>query len=90
MINDAQEIVERTRILAQRFIERSQELRYKGRKRDFAALDYFCGAAVAAEVSGDEPFASHLRTICLLVVAIRGFIGVSELAHIKDTTGRAA
>jgi hypothetical protein len=73
-----------TQIVAQRFIERAQALGLKGKKRDEAALDFFTGAAAGAEIAGDKDLAKHLGILCALVVAVRGFIGVNEIARGPD------
>lgn len=72
--------VETTKALAKKFIERSNALKYSGVKRDNAALDYFCGAASMAELSGNVPLMEHLTRITLLI-AVRGYIAVAELAR---------
>lgn len=66
--------------LAKRFIERAEALQLKGRRRDNAALDYFVGAAVLAELNGDADLSNHLGTISALIISVRGFFGVKELA----------
>lgn len=68
------------RTIAQRFVERAESLGYKGKKRDDAALDYWCGAAVAAEASGDANLGQRLANIAVLIVAVRGYFGVKEMA----------
>lgn len=72
--------VELARTLARRFIERAEELGYKGKKRDDAALDYFVGAAVLAELQGNKLLYEHLGRVALFVIAVRGYFGVKELA----------
>jgi hypothetical protein len=73
--------VETTKALAKKFIERSNALKYSGVKRDNAALDYFCGAASMAELSGNVPLMEHLTRIITLLIAVRGYIAVAELAR---------
>ena len=73
--------VETTKALAEKFIERAAALGYKNKARDNAALDYFCGAASLAELSGDVRLAQHLGRIITLLFAVRGYIAVAELAR---------
>lgn len=68
-----------TKALAKRFVERSESLELKGKKRDVAALDYFVGAATLADLSGDASLANHLGVVCALIISVRGFIGVKDL-----------
>ena len=72
------------RTVARRFVERAAALELKGVKRDNAALDYFCGAAAGAELAGDPQLAHSLGVIAALIVSVRGYIGVQELANEKD------
>ena len=67
--------------IATRFIERAAALELKGKKRDDAALDYFVGAAAGAELAGDGKLAAQLGAVAVMIVAIRGYIGVAELAR---------
>ena len=68
-------------LLAKRFVERAEALEMKGKKRDCAALDYFCGATTAAELSEQPALAAQLASICVLIISIRGYKGVLELAN---------
>ena len=70
-----------SRVLAQRFIERAEFLNYKGKKRDNAALDFFTGAASLAQVTGQLPLAQHLATLCAILISVRGFVAVKEIAN---------
>lgn len=69
--------------LAQRFIERAEALGYKGKARDKAALDYFVGAATLADLQANHALAQHLGTVSALIVSVRGYFGVRELAAEK-------
>ena len=71
---------ELARALARSFIKRAEALGYKGKKRDDAALDYFCGAAVLASESGNASLATHLGALCALTISVYGFVAVSQLA----------
>lgn len=63
--------------VCKRFMDRSAELEYKGKKRDSAALEYVVGAAVGAELAGNAGLSQHLCHIIFLA-AVRGY---SELVH---------
>jgi hypothetical protein len=70
--------------LAKSFIERAESLGYKGRKRDEAALDYFCGAAQAARFVGNDDLYQHLVWAIFKIVSVRGYSGVKQLAAITE------
>jgi hypothetical protein len=76
----------KTQIVAQRFIERAAALGLKGKKADSAALDYFLGAACAAELTGNEAFRRHLDIVSVMIVAVRGMFGVREIANAIPAT----
>ena len=76
------------RTLAKRFVERASALGLKGVKRDNAALDYFCGAASALEEIGD-PRAASIATTAALIVAVRGYMGVAEIAYREEAEAPA-
>lgn len=82
-IDDTTSPVKVGRALARRFIERSEVLDYKGKRRDSAALDYFIGAASALELAGHHEVANHIKMVSVLVIAVRGYFGVKEIAS-KD------
>lgn len=73
----------RHREIAKRFVERAGALNMKGAARDRAALDYFTGAAAGAELAGDAALAQSIGMVAALIVSVRGFFGVKELAE-KD------
>jgi hypothetical protein len=66
--------------MAVKLIERAAALGLKGKKRDDAALDYFVGAAAGAELAGDAKLACHLGVVSAMIISVRGYIGVAELA----------
>jgi len=68
------------RKLAIMFIERSESLGLKGKRRDDAALEYFCGAYAIATVQEDAPLAEHLGRTMTMMVSVRGYFAVRELA----------
>lgn len=72
------------RALARKFKERAEELGYKVKKRDDAALDYFCGAATLAEINGDQALLKHLMVVLVMYISIRGMFGVNEIAAWPD------
>lgn len=70
-----------TRKLAASFIERSEALGYKGKKRDAAAMDYFAGAGMSAELAGNQPLGNHIARVMVFIVSVRGYAGVTEIAN---------
>jgi folate-dependent phosphoribosylglycinamide formyltransferase PurN len=75
-----------TQRLAEQFIERVDALGYKGKRRDDAALDFFCGAASAAEAL-DPGLTAHLTRVVVHLIAIRGYMAVLALAHPEPASG---
>jgi hypothetical protein len=69
-----------TQKLALSFIERADALSLKGKKRDAAALDYWCGAAIGAGLAGDAQLESHLGRLAALVISVRGFMAIKQIA----------
>lgn len=68
------------RNLAKAFIKRATELGYKGKKRDDAALNYFVGAAVLAELQGNNILYQHLGRLAGFLIAIHGYAAVKDIA----------
>lgn len=64
-----------------RLIERAEVLNYKGKKADNAALDYLCGASVAASACGASQLGEYLARIVFLV-SVRGML---EVRHVHAT-----
>lgn len=56
-------------------IERVDVLGYKGKKADNAALDYICGASVAASACGASQLGDYLARI-VFIVSVRGMVEV--------------
>jgi hypothetical protein len=79
-----EEIQANTRGLAKLFIERAEHLGLKGKKRDDEALSYFVGAVQGARAAGADDLAEHLGRISYLVIAVRGYFGVNEIANRED------
>ena len=78
--------------IAKAFIERSDHLSYKGKKRDDCALEFWCGAAVHAQHSGAPDAAEqyqYLATVGYMSVAVRGYMAIRELATdpVNDVAG---
>lgn len=76
--------------LANRFIERAEALGYKGKKRDDAALDYWCGAASLAEEFGNAPLALALGGQAVHMIGVRGFFAIKELANAAEPARKPA
>jgi hypothetical protein len=66
--------------LATSFMERADALNLKGKKRDDAALDYWCGAAIGAGLAGHTQLESHFGRLAALVISVRGFMAIKEIA----------
>ncbi|NVO13873.1 MAG: hypothetical protein HXX10_07540 [Rhodoplanes sp.] len=66
--------------VAAAFVERAEALGLKGVKRDTAALDFFCGAATLAELSGNAEASRALSLAASLLVSVRGYMAVKQLA----------
>lgn len=73
--------------LARGFKERSEALGYKGRARDRAALDYYMGAWVTLDASGD-PNANKVGVIGAMLIATRGYAYVLE--YVQELDDKAA
>ena len=70
------------RTIAKTFEERAEALRYKGKARDNACLDFWCGAAALAEASGQQELANYLGRVAIMVISVRGYIGNQEM-HLR-------
>jgi hypothetical protein len=68
------------RKLAKQFIERAEALNYKGKRRDNAALDFWCGAATLAQQEERNDVAEYLGRLAVLLIAVRGYIAIRDLA----------
>lgn len=69
------------RLCAQQCVERMECLGYKGKKREDAVLDYWCGFAMGAKAAGDQEMCSNLAAIGALIIAVRGYAEVKRLAE---------
>lgn len=65
------------------FVARAEHQGMKGKARDRAALEFLCGASVAArELSGNEANASSIQML-VVMVSIRGYSEVKAMAGVK-------
>jgi len=67
--------------LAEQFIERAEALKLKGTKLEDAALNFWCGAATALELAGNSLDATLLARQAALLVAVRGYVAVQDIAR---------
>lgn len=74
------------RVLAQRCIERMDALGLRGKRADDAALHFFCGAAAVADATGAVDLAKHIGRVAQMIIAVRGMLGVREIAQIAPGT----
>jgi hypothetical protein len=66
--------------LAGQFVERSEALFYKGKRRDDAAVEFFLGAYVALNVTGNSELANKVGLTTAALIAPRGYTAVEQLA----------
>jgi hypothetical protein len=66
--------------LARAFVQRSNAAGLVGAERDKAALDFWCGAATAAHITGNGTLAEAIGKIGVLDIAQRGYAAVMALA----------
>ena len=64
--------------LAKQFIDRARMQQFKGKARDTAALEFFCGAAAAVELLDTDAF-GRVSTAEMLI-SVRGYSEVERLA----------
>ena len=62
--------------LALKFVERSNALQLRGKKRDDAALNFFVGASLGACLAGDLELGNHLSNLAVFTLSFRGYAGV--------------
>lgn len=67
------------KFVAEKFVERANALGLKGKRRDDAALDFFCGAAIGAQAANNIPLAQQIGNVAALIVAVRGAMAVIDL-----------
>lgn len=66
-------------LIAQRFLDRAEAMNYRGKVKNDAALDYFHGALLIAETTGEGQLA---RDIAVLIYAVNeeGWQRIKEIA----------
>lgn len=64
--------------IAKSFISRAELQGLKGKKRDNAAMEFFCGAATVTEAN------DHGGSVMAFLVAVKGYREVLELAKLAD------
>lgn len=67
--------------IAAKFVERSTTLDLRGKRRDEAAVDFFCGAGVALAAAGMDAEATRIAVVTQLVVATQGYPAVRRMAE---------
>jgi len=68
-------------VLSRQCVERMEALKYKGKRRDDAVLDFFCGAAQGLSWAGNAEAAAHVGQRNYMVLAYRGYSEVLRLAN---------
>lgn len=71
--------------LARHMIERAEALNLKGKKRDAETIAYFVGASRALFLAGLTDESSHVATITMCFLVVRGYAALPELAAVKAT-----
>lgn len=75
--------------LAQNFVERAKIQGYRGKKRDAAAIDFWCGAIALAEAldkrgverPSPQQLVDSITLSGVFIVARDGFAGIERLAN---------
>lgn len=70
--------------LARKFVDRATHLGLKGKKRDDAVLEFFCGAATALELAGRTDEANQVTCCATMLLATRGYLGLLPLVTVQD------
>lgn len=68
------------RWICQQFVERSEALGYKGKRRDDAAIDYMVGAAQGCIAAGEKDVGESIGRIVYMSVSTRGYKEIQRLA----------
>ena len=66
--------------LCTKFVERSEALGLKGKKREDACFEFMCGAATALQAVG-HPEADHVTKIVAMLISVRGYGEVVNIAN---------
>lgn len=72
------------KLLCKDFVERAENLGYKGKKRDDAVMDYFAGAAMMAKHLGHQEVHRQIGTSLAMIFSVRGYDEVKEIAEKPD------
>jgi hypothetical protein len=67
--------------IALKFVERAATLELRGQRRDEAAVDFFCGAAIALDAAGLDVEAKTIAAVVQLMVSTEGYDGVRRMAE---------
>jgi hypothetical protein len=78
--------------LSRSFVSRAKSQNMKGVARDRAALEFFCGAIAAIELTGDKAGADRVATFAAMLIQVRGYaalIAAIEASErgVTDTAG---
>ena len=68
-------------VLSRLCVQRMEALKYKGKRRDDAVLDFFCGAAQGLAWAGNAEAAAHVGQYLYMVLRIQGYSEVLSLAN---------
>ena len=60
-------------------IDNGPDYSRRGKRGQDAALNYFCGACLLAEISGNDNLRNYLEKVICFSVSIRGVKGVEDL-----------
>lgn len=74
--------------LAKKFLERADELGYRGKKRVDGALDYMAGAYVALDMV-KHPQANWVGRAGVFLTSTQGISNIETLAKLEDNGGEA-
>lgn len=66
--------------ICKQLVERAEQMRLKGKKRDEMAMEFIVGAATALEGAGHSEDAQHLAKFASFLVSFRGFAAIKEMA----------
>lgn len=66
--------------IAAQFVARAEARGLKGKARDNAALEFALGGVSALRAAGLEAEAGHLEVVTVMLVSVRGYRGLAELA----------
>lgn len=75
--------------LCKAFVQRSEALNLKGKKREDAAFEFLIGAHTAL-AAVNHPEADHVRTVTTFIIATQGFREVKRIAEQAEAEEKAA